>query len=552
MNGIWRMRRFSPLLLMAGVFLMLAGLLASSPPARAQTSADDAAYARKVFGDVNAPRPVEVGDGETRMLLPVEIAAARADAAGARMLRALAAAGADVNRKDPQGGAAVHVAAMFQAADNLRILHELGADLDARDADGDTPLHLAAFKADAALAGLLVSLGARPDVANHAGLTPLLVLLSQADPLLRFGGASADAIAEFVSTLVAAGAPPDQPHPADGRTPLMYAVALPPEAALPVVRALLTGGADPNRPDAGGRTALHHAIEAGTGHGASIRARERASPETVRLLLAAGADPDQQDAAGRSPLFPAAERACSYGPDETAIFDLLIAAGADPEIRDANGRTPLELGDCPFLKDHVRSASAASAESLDIAGRPVDAAAFAALDPDGRKAVLIGIMRRVLMQDIDGRRMLRGDIGRAARLADLTNPADALRRADLFDRYLDHVLGVVTWWEEGPALITRIGRQFDVPLGDREIAAILVPAFGSVPDGSPDRALQAEYYWTESWRDIFRLLAEAPDGWRPAANGGITLTDPELAAKVDSLQEDARVFAAAFDAPGAP
>ncbi len=549
MSGRWRMQRRGAWWLAVGLVVVLTGIGAMRDPARSQSAEDDAAYARKVFGDVNAPRPVDVGNGRKQTLLPVEIAAARADAAGARMLRALAAAGADVNRKDPEGRAAVHVAAMFQAAENIRILHELGADLDARDGDGDTPLHIAVLKGDMALARLLLSLGARPDLPNQAGLTPLLGLLSQADPLLRFGGASAAGVTGLVSLLLDAGADPDHPHPSDGRTPLMFAVALPGQAARPIVRALLAGGADPNRPDRTGRTALHHAIEAGTGHGNSIAAKERASADVVRLLLAAGADPDHRDAAGRSPLFPAAERACSYGPNETAIFDHLITAGADPDIRDAQGRTPLELGDCPFLKAHLRPASR---QALDIAGERVDGVSLAALDPASRKMTIIGIIRRVLERDVTGRQKLQGEVKRLASTVGLTNAGEAKKRAELFDRYLDHVLGIVTWKEEGPGLILRIGRKLDVPLGDADVAAVLVPVFGSVPDGSSDGALRAEYYWTESWRDIFRLLAEHPEGWQwNRKDAAITFADRQLADQVTRLEADARIFKTGF-APSSP
>jgi len=537
-------------MLAAGWILVLLGLGAVGGAAKAQDPQEDAAFARKVFGDVNAPRPVDVGNGETKLLLPLEIAAARNDAAGARMLRALAAAGADIDRKDPEGRAAVHVAAMFEAVTNLRVLHALGADLNARDADGDTPLHIAAAKVNPELVQLLVNMRAQPDLRDREGLTPLLMLLSQADALLRFGGASAEDMTKVVSALLGAGADPDASSLSSNRTPLMWAVALPAEAALPIARILLGSGADPNRTDHSGRTALHHAIEAGTGHGNSIAARDKASPAVVRLLLAAGADPNHQDAAGRSPLFPAAERACSYGLEEAAIFDDLIAAGADSTLQDAQGRTPLDLGDCPFLKKHVRPAHE---KPLDIAGERVDARAFAALDPDSKQTTLIGIIRRILMRDISGRRALRAEVGRAARMAELMDAAEAQRRAKLLDRYLNHVLGVVTWKEEGPKLIRRIGEKLDVPLDDRTVTAVLEPVFGRVPDGSSDRALRAEYYWTESWRDIFRLLAQTPDGWHPRqSDGGITFTDRQLADKVTKLQEDARAFATAFAAPTSP
>ena len=530
--------------------LGLLGLLAASGAAGAQTPQEDAAYARKVFGDVNAPRPVEVADGETKMLLPLEIAAARGDAAGARMLRALVAAGARVDARDPEGRTAIHVATMFAAVDNLRVLAELGADVNARDADGDTPLHIAAGKGQPQLVATLVALGADPRLRNKAGQTPVLSLLTQADPLLRFLGASPDALAKIVSALLTAGADPDAALPEDARTGLMLAVVLPASAALPLAQAFLSAGADPNRSDRSGRTALHHAIEAGTGHGHSIRAKENASVRVVRLLLAAGADPNHRDRSGRSPLFPAAERACSYGPKEAAIFDALLASGADPRIRDGQARTALDVGGCAFLRAR---ADAASPRLAEVKGERIDLAALTTLPPDARKETVIGIIRRILARDVDGRRKLRPAVAKAVGLTGLTDRQEAQARAALFSRYLDHVLGVVTWKEEGPQLVARIGKKLSVALDAQDIARILVPAFGTVPDGSQDRALRAEYYWTESWRDIFQLLAQTPDGWRPGAhNGGIAFTDRQLADRITKLQEDARIFATAFAAPPSP
>ncbi len=536
-------------MLAAGCILGLLGLAAAGGAARAQNAQDDAAYARKVFGDVNAPRLVEVADGETKMLLPLEIAAARADAAGARMLRALVAAGAKIDARDPEGRAAIHVATMFAAADNLRALAELGADVNARDADGDTPLHIAAGKVQPRLVATLLALGADPRLRNGAGQTPVLALLAQADPLLRFLGAAPETLAETVSALLAGGAAPDAALPEDGRTGLMLAVALPAQAALPLAQAFLHAGADPNRGDRAGRTALHHAIEAGTGHGHSIRAKENASVTVVRLLLAAGADPNHRDRSGRSPLFPAAERACSYGPEEAAIFEALRAAGGDPRLRDGKGRTALDVDGCAFLRAR---ADAASAHLAEIEGERVDLAALAALAPDARKKMVIGIIRRILARDIDGRRRLRPAVAKAVGLAGLKDRREAQARAALFSRYLDHVLGVVTWKEEGPRLVARIGEKLSVSLDAQDAAAVLAPAFGRVPDGSQDRALRAEYYWTEAWRDIFRLLAESPQAWRtPAAEGEPVVTDPQLAQRIRQLQEDARLFATAFDAPAA-
>lgn len=89
------------------------------------------------------------------------------------------------------------------------------------------------------------------------------------------------------------------------------------------VEALLEGGADPNRANARGETAVHAAAFSD-------------NPEMLRLVLAHGGNPDARNAkTGETALMKAL-----LSPNKTQ-YAALLDAGADPDLADANGGTPL-------------------------------------------------------------------------------------------------------------------------------------------------------------------------------------------------------------------
>ena len=134
-----------------------------------------------------------------------------------------------------------------------------------------------------------------------------------------------------VKRLLAEGCNPDDSglsEPFDhGQTPLMEAVSQPEvwfgDDEAEIVQALLKAGADANRVDSEGGTALHYAVGAG--------------PRAVRLLLNAGADPNARTNGGRSPLFQAIEDGLP------AEVEALLGGGADPDLPDESGVSPRRL-----------------------------------------------------------------------------------------------------------------------------------------------------------------------------------------------------------------
>jgi uncharacterized protein len=94
-----------------------------------------------------------------------------------------------------------------------------------------------------------------------------------------------------------------------------------------IVAELIRAGADPNRPDAAGSTALYRASVHGSG-------------ETVRLLLSSGARPDTESGRGDEGLPLCA--AAAWGHDDAVRA--LLAGGADPTLREdrGEGHTALE------------------------------------------------------------------------------------------------------------------------------------------------------------------------------------------------------------------
>ena len=206
--------------------------------------------------------------------------------------------------------------------------------------DADMALHR--FRAPGCALLILTSATgcARPTMSNDAFSSPELSTLADA---VRRG--DAPEIRRQLESVPADSAG------SDGNTLLMEAIRAGSQVS---VEALLEGGADPNRANARGETAVHAAafegdaaiLRAVLAHGGNADARNPhtggtplmqalLSPQTQQdeILLAAGADPNLADKNGDVPLHVAGRT------NNGAAILRLLAKGAMPDARNSGGAT---------------------------------------------------------------------------------------------------------------------------------------------------------------------------------------------------------------------
>ena len=272
-------------------------------------------------------------------------------AGDAARVRALLAAGADVNAPQGDGATALHWATHRDDAQTTALLIAAGADVDAANALGATPLWLAATNGSARIVARLLAAGADPNVTLRMGETPLMAAAR--------GGSR-----RVVDTLLAHGADPNAAERERGQTALMWAAA---QAHAGVVRRLTRHGADVHA-----RTRVWRQLENTAGntntsgnfrmaHGGStplLFAARHGDVETARALLEAGADVNDAAAAGTSALVIAAHS--GHAPLAAHLLD----NGADPNAAGA-GYTALHAA--------VLRSEAALAEALLDHGADVNA-----------------------------------------------------------------------------------------------------------------------------------------------------------------------------------
>lgn len=260
-----------------------------------------------------------------------------------RLLRALIAKGADVNRAS--GGITPLLAATRDSwhgrAEAVLTLLANGASPLVIDAEGNTPLHGAVLSAEPGVAAMLLDAAAPIDALNKVGVSPLSAACRAANwPLAKF--------------LLEHGA---KPAPADGEPALVAAAGIA-DDDITGVKLLLKHRAAVNAVDARHRNALLTA--AAEGH-----------EQIARALRAAGADVNLTDHHGSTALMEAA-RAGACG-----IVQLLAEAQPDARARDNHGRDALTLA---CQSPHAHGATVCALLALGAEPKAVGSDGRSALD----------------------------------------------------------------------------------------------------------------------------------------------------------------------------
>jgi ankyrin repeat protein len=242
-------------------------------------------------------------------------------------------------------GTSVAAAAHEGDVAGVRALLAAGADVNQPDSGGNPALLWAAYNGAPELVAALVKAGADANAANPFGVTPLLQASRTGD-------------AATVRALLEGGADVARAV-RDGETPLMAAARA---GSVETARLLLEHGADVN------------AVEGLQNETALMWATAEGHADVVDLLLTAGADPNLKARASeltkRSPRtdfpsggFTALMWAARNGND--AIVRRLLEAGADIKAANADGATPMMLAIVNGRFDMAASLLEAGADAND-------------------------------------------------------------------------------------------------------------------------------------------------------------------------------------------
>lgn len=240
-------------------------------------------------------------------------------------VRALLAAGIDVNARAGDRSTALHWAASANSQAIADLLIQKGAAVNAATDLGITPLWIASTNSSTGIIASLLAAHADPNIAPATDGTPLMIAARRGN-------------AEAVKNLLAHGANANAVEAAHAQTALMWAAA---ERHPDAVRLLLDAGADVRARSTsstrrvimccqffeGDADGIDEVVEGG--FTALLFAAQEGDTESARLLLAAGADVNDVAPVGTSAVVVAAH--AGQGP--TAAF--LLEKGANPDAAGA-------------------------------------------------------------------------------------------------------------------------------------------------------------------------------------------------------------------------
>ena len=251
---------------------------------------------------------------------------------GETLVNLLINAGADVNSEDDSGTTALMLAAENNTEIVVASLLEKGADVNKKDAGGGSALIRAASDGNPKVVKLLLNTGADFDALNCYGFTPLIATFACADN----SKVSRESRTKIAALLLAAGANVNKTDHT-GRTALMHACENGMqdhygEDIESFLTVLLKAGADVNAAACDGSTALINMCKANT----------LKDDDMVDLLLDHGADVNAQDNNGTTPLLTAA-----FSTTQNAVYvaAVLLSRGAEVNHKNIHGNSVAEAID---------------------------------------------------------------------------------------------------------------------------------------------------------------------------------------------------------------
>eukprot|EP01103_Thecamoeba_quadrilineata_P017848 TRINITY_DN6508_c0_g1_i1.p1 TRINITY_DN6508_c0_g1~~TRINITY_DN6508_c0_g1_i1.p1 ORF type:complete len:600 (-),score=73.54 TRINITY_DN6508_c0_g1_i1:154-1953(-) len=252
-----------------------------------------------------------------------------------KLLRDLAASGADIEAADNAGLHPLHTAAFRGSIEAAECLLSLGAELIPRDNHQLTPLHTAALENQIQFIRYIIHKGITPDVRDGNGLAPLN------SAIIRGHVRSVDA-------LVKAGAHLESKNKWGGTA--LFSAAF--EGNLECVERLLAHGALLESKDANGLTVLQGACYKG-------------NTAMVAFLLSKGANPELTNNAGRRAVHVAARQG------KIDCVDILARHGADIDAAlVAASKDPSDVQDLVAIPILERAQSSIPNRPQQVAAHP--------------------------------------------------------------------------------------------------------------------------------------------------------------------------------------